>query len=79
MNPNFYPKPVEEKPSAAPGVASDLVPITDGYLTEEDFVHVCKKCGGMMHAANPYGSKTGHHFFEKSFPDWRAKLIRLLN
>lgn len=79
INANFYPKPIEEKPSALPGVVNDLVPITDGYLAQEDFIHIYKKCGGMLHAANPYGSKTGFHFFEKSFPIWRAKLIRLLN
>lgn len=79
INADFYPKPIEEKPSAVPGVANDLVPITDGYLTQEDFIHIYKKCGGMLHAANPYGSKTGFHFFEKSLPVWRAKLIRLLN
>lgn len=79
VNPDFYPKPIAEKKSATPGVVNDLIPITDGYLSQEDFIHIYKKCGGMMHATNPYGSKTGLHFFEKSFPTWRAKLIRLLN
>jgi hypothetical protein len=79
VNPDFYPKPIEKRPSTVPGVLNDLVPITDGHLTQEDFTDIYKKCGGMMHAANPYGSKTGSHYFEKSFPLWRAKLIRLLN
>lgn len=79
INADLYPKPIEEKPSSIPGVVNDLVPITDGYLTQEDFIHIYKKCGGMLHVANPYGSKTGFHFFEKSFPLWRAKLIRRLN
>ena len=79
VNADFYPKPIDEKPSQALGVVNELVPITDGFLTQEDFVHIYKKCGGMMHAANPYGSKTGVHYFEKSFPTWRSKLIRLLN
>ena len=79
INADFYPKPIEEKPSVVPGVVNDLVPITDGYLTQEDFIHIYKKCGGMLHATNPYGSKTGYHYFEKSIPTWREKLIRLLN
>lgn len=79
INANFYPKPIDENPSATPGVVNDLVSIKDGYLTQEDFIYIYKKCGGMLHAANPYGSKTGLHFFEKSFTAWRAKLIRLLN
>jgi hypothetical protein len=79
INIDFYPKPIEEKPSAITGVVNDLVDIKDGYLTQEDFIHIYKKCGGMLHATNPYGSKTGYHYFEKSIPVWRAKLIRLLN
>lgn len=79
INPDFYPKPVEEKPSTISGVINDLVPIMDGYLTQQEFVQIYKKCGGMLHAANPYGSKTGYHFYEKSFPVWREKVIRLLN
>ena len=79
VNEDFYPKPIDEKPSQEPGVANELVPFTDGFLTQKDFVHIYKKCGGMMHAANPYGSKTGMHYFEKSFPIWLSKLIRLLN
>jgi hypothetical protein len=79
INADFYPKPVKERASAVPGVVNELVPITDGHLTQDDFIHIYKKCGGMLHAANPYGSKTGYHYFEKSIPTWRAKLIQLLN
>lgn len=79
VNPKFYPIPIDERPSERPGVTSDLIPLVDGFLTEDDFVSVYKQCGGMLHAANPYGSKIGHHFFEKAFPSWRTKIIRLLN
>lgn len=79
VNPNFYPKPIDEKPSNIPGMKSEWADVTDGYLTQDDFIHIYKKCGGMLHANNPYGSKTGHHYFDKSFPEWRKKLIRLLN
>ncbi len=79
VNPDFYPKPLKETPSAIEGVKNDLIDITDGYLTQKDFIHIYKKCGGMLHALNPYGSKTGPHYFEKSFPVWLKKLISLLN
>lgn len=79
VNPDFYPKPMEEKSSTTTGVINDLIPITSDYLTQEDFIQIYKKCGGMLHASNPYGSKTGYHYFEKSFTDWLKKLIRLLN
>ena len=79
VNPKFYPMPIEERPSDRPGIKSEILPIVDGFLMEDDFVSVYKQCGGMLHAANPYGSKIGRHFFEKEFPIWRAKIIRLLN
>ena len=79
INPRFYPQPIKEEPSETPGVKKLLVHITDGYLSKEEFVHIYKKCGGMLHAINPFGSKTGYHYFNKSFPEWRDKLILLLN
>lgn len=79
VNSDFYPIPIKEKPSTTPGVVNELADITDGYMTQADFVHIYKKCGGMLHASNPYGSKTGYHYFEKSIPEWRSKVIRLLN
>ena len=32
-----------------------------------------------MHARNPFGSKTGHEYFEKAIPLWRDKIVKLLN
>ncbi|MER0204639.1 MAG: hypothetical protein DU480_12460 [Nitrosomonas sp.] len=79
INPKFYPIPIEEKPSQRIGIKTDIIPITEGYLTEVDFISTYKKCGSILHAANPYGSKTSYHFFQKAFPLWRKKIILLLN
>ena len=79
VNPDFYPVPEIELPSTTPGVKTHVEELKDGFLTKDEFVHVYKKCGAMMHAGNPFGSKTGHHYFEKSIPEWRAKLLKLLN
>ena len=40
LNPDFYPVPIQDMPSSRPGVASDLLKKTSGYLTREDFVKV---------------------------------------
>jgi hypothetical protein len=79
LNPEFYPVAISEEPSSDPKVKSHLVKLPNGYLSRDDFVEAYKKCGGLMHARNPYGSKTGHHFFEKALPIWRGKIVRLLN
>lgn len=78
INPMFYPVPFEETPCTLAVRQSKLVPSSE-FLTEEDFVSVYKQCGGMLHAANPYGSKIGLDFFKKSFRTWQQKIIRLLN
>ena len=79
LNPEFYPVPKLELPSSTLGVKNHLEDLKDGFLTKEDFVVAYKKCGAMMHARNPYGSKIGHHYFEKAIPVWRDKIISLLN
>lgn len=79
VNPNFYPSPKVEVPSIDHGVKTHLEDLKEGYLTKEEFVAAYKKCEGMMHARNPYGSKTGHHYFEKALPAWREKIVKLLN
>lgn len=79
LNPDFYPVPKIELPSTTPEIKNHLEDLKDGFLTKEDFVTAYKKCGAMMHARNPYGSKTGHHYFEKTIPIWREKLMKLLN
>lgn len=78
INPHFYPVPVSPKPKLVDGV---FVPelITAGILTQEDFVDVFKKCGRLLHTPNPFGGSPSIVFYEKSFPVWLDKIIRLLN
>ena len=79
LNPDFYPVPKVELPSTTQGVKNHLEDLKEGFLTKEEFIAAYKKCGAMMHARNPYGSKMGHHYFEKELPVWRDKIIKLLN
>lgn len=79
LNPDFYPVPKIEMPSPDPCIKNQLDDLKEGFLTKEEFVTAYKKCGAMMHARNPYGSKTGHHYFEKVLPVWREKIVKLLN
>ncbi|MBR9828925.1 MAG: hypothetical protein GYB41_09815 [Oceanospirillales bacterium] len=79
VNPDFYPKPVVEEPSNEPGVKNQLADREDDYLTKSEFVKVYKKCGAIMHASNPAGRKIGYNFYKKNLPEWRQKIINLLN
>lgn len=79
VNPDFYPKPVMETPSDDPKVKNHLVDLDNDYLTKNEFIKVYKKCGAIMHASNPLGRKIGYEYYKKSIPEWRQKIINLLN
>lgn len=79
VNPNFYPEPITEEPSSREEVKSDWKKRKSDYLTKEDFIKVYKKCGAIMHAGNPYGSRVDYSWYEKSLPRWRQQVINLLS
>ena len=79
LNPNFYPIPHYEVASAEPGGIKDIVDVVDGVLSKTDFVEMYKKCGAIMHAANPFGRKKNYEYYINSFPTWSAKISKLLN
>lgn len=79
LNPNFYPKPIIEKISSDPKAKRELIDKTEGFLTRKDFIKVYEKCGKIMHADNPFGSKVNFNFYENQIGQWHDKIIGLLN
>ena len=79
INPGFYPKPIKEDIGKKPGIKSNLVDLKTGFLTRKKFVKVYEKCGAMMHADNPYCSRTDFSYYDKSIPVWKTEIITLLN
>ena len=79
LNPDFYPRPILEKQSDKPNVKRNLVDKKDENLTKTEFVKVYVKCGKIMHADNPFGSKVELEFYEKQIVLWLDKIIGLLN
>jgi hypothetical protein len=79
LNPDFYPKPIKEVPTSNPAIKNDLVELKTGFLTKEEFIKVYEKCGKIMHADNPFGSKTDLDYYEKQIKEWLFKTINLLN
>lgn len=79
VNPNFYPTPIIQKPSAIPGVAMDWIDRNPDYLTKDDFLFAYDKCGGILHAANPYGATTDFDAYQVNLIQWRKKIVNLLN
>ena len=80
INPEFYPIPSEQKLKMVDGKkVYDLEIINENYLTKEDFLLVYEKCGGLLHAENPYGHKRDLKAIKLEFPVWKDKIIVLLN
>lgn len=79
LNPDFYPRPIDEMPSKEEGVVSDWIDIKDGFLTKNEFIKVYEKCAKILHAENPLGNGIDYKYYEKVIPEWMYKIRRLLN
>lgn len=79
VNPSYYPHPLVEKKSKDPAIKNQLDDLETGYLTPQKFVKVYEKCGAIMHADNPFGSKIDFSYYEKNIPIWVTEIMALLN
>lgn len=77
INPNFYPVPIKREQKD--GEIGKLVNVEEGFLTKEEFIKIYQKCGGMMHAQNPFASNKDFEGIQKCFPEWLNKICILLN
>ena len=78
VNPDFYPQPVLEHRNPEVGIDAKLESMKSGFLTRKAFVKVYKKCGALVHASNPNGSKIDYLFYSSRFPIWRQEIVNLL-
>ncbi|MGH9737892.1 MAG: hypothetical protein ACRD4X_04810 [Candidatus Acidiferrales bacterium] len=73
INPDFYPKPVMEGPHY------QLMDRQPDYLSKGEFEAAYEECGPIMHAENPYGARVDYHHYRAKLPEWRTKIVNLLN
>lgn len=79
INPGFYPKPIKEVPANRPGIMNDLVDVTEGFLTKEQFVEAYDRCGEILHAKNPFLGQQDYASFDRLVSLWMEKIKCLLN
>lgn len=79
VNPYFYPKPIIQTPSKKTGITSEWSDRKDDFLSQQEFIKAYEKCGAILHADNPYGSKIDHNYYLSSAREWRSKIVNLLN
>jgi len=68
INPDFYPTPIIQKPSQRPGVKMDWLERPEDYLTKDRFMTLYHKCGGILHARNPFAPEQDYPMLEQAAP-----------
>ncbi|MCV6622267.1 MAG: hypothetical protein OIF51_11030, partial [Cellvibrionaceae bacterium] len=56
INPNFYPTPSTQVLDNVTGKVVEVKPIKTGFLTRKDFENIYDRCGGLLHAQNPFSA-----------------------
>jgi len=71
VNPHFYPQPFKD-------INGKFVDITSSFLTRKKFPDVYVKCGAILHADNPYGSRVDYAYYQRSVQTWLTEIMVLL-
>jgi len=79
INPNFFPTPLVETSSNVDGVKNELNSLSEGFISVSELSELHGRCGGLLHARNPYGKQLDYDFFENSMTIWVSKIINLLS
>lgn len=81
INPKFYPSPSKqvEKTNSEGIKYFHFDPIEAGFLTKKEAIKIYEKCGGVLHAENPFKELKDIKQLQKQFPFWIKKIITLLN
>jgi hypothetical protein len=79
LNPDFYPIPIITSPPIDKEAKFLLKEREDDFLSKADFVKIYEKCGKIMHADNPFGSKSDGVYYQNQIGIWLTKITKLLN
>ncbi len=79
INPKFYPSPSTQILDEVTGKLLEAKPIKSGFLTRKDFENIYDRCGGLLHAQNPFSASKDIDNFLKMVPAWLEKIKVLLN
>lgn len=79
VNPNFYPIPLPAPIEIAPGHKHFSEPLTDGFLTRDDFIFLYKCSSEALHTRNPYREGDPTINIKYTVAEWVARFQRLLS
>lgn len=78
LHPDFYPKPVRFHRVDEREV-TQLVDITDGFLTKDEFVFLYDKVSEALHVLNPFKGPKQIVNFDRSIAEWLTRIQLLLS
>lgn len=79
-NPKFYPIPVEPKDTKDEEGRFQTIPVTEGFLTQDDFCNLYdKSCGKLLHAQRKSKFEGGHEKLIEDAIYYRGRMMKLLN
>jgi hypothetical protein len=78
VNPNFYPVPLQAPIEIAPG-QKHFEPLTDGFVTRDDFVLLYDCSSEALHTRNPYKEGDPTINIKYTVQEWIARFQRLLS
>ena len=79
INANFYPKPIKILPPKNSDEIIEVKNLNNNSLSRSEFVALYKKCGGLLHADNPFSESKKIDEFLSVIPSWVNKIIDLLD
>lgn len=79
LNPNFYPEPTNQVPVIGEKYNTELKPVTENFLSRDDFEILYDRCGGVLHSENPYGDTYKYDELWAEGLGWAVKIRNLLN
>jgi len=79
VNPEFYPVPCRQVLDKTTRKPIQNIALKSGFLTRKEFENIYDRCGGLLHADNPFSQKRDIDNFIKIVPQWMEKIRALLN
>lgn len=77
LHPDFYPQPVRIGPQDSSGVRK-LVPISEAYVSKDDFIFLYDTCSQVLHEWNPHRTDPRMVDFGHSIAEWIKRIRALL-
>lgn len=79
INPKHYPEPIILQGWNGDPNHTRTQPVNNGYLTRDELFDIYSRCGGLLHAQNPFGKNKDFVQASKVIPIWLKKIGTLLD